>query len=62
MVGPGWRTFATVRTDRRGRLRHAHRFAATSAGRTYRVRLRVRREGAYPLEAGVSRPVAIWVG
>ena len=32
LVGPGWRTFATVRTDRRGRLRHTHRFAATSAG------------------------------
>ena len=62
MVGPDWRTFATVRTDRRGRLRHAHRFAATSAGRTYRVRLRVRREAAYPFEAGVSRPVAIRVG
>ncbi len=61
LVGTGWRTFATVRTDRRGRLRHPYRFAATSRGRTYRVRLRVRREAGYPFEGGRSRPVAIRV-
>ena len=61
LVGAGWRTFATVRTGRRGRLRHRHRFATTSAGRTYRLRLRVPREAAYPFEAAVSRAVAVHV-
>ena len=60
-VGAGWRTFATVRADRRGRLRHTHRFAAGSAGRTYVFRLRIRRESAYPFETGTSRAVAVRV-
>ena len=30
-VGVGWRTFATVRTDRRGRFRHTHRFTSAAA-------------------------------
>ncbi len=60
-VGAGWRTFATVRADRRGRLRHTHRFAAGSAGRTYWFRLRIRRESAYPFETGTSRAVAVRV-
>jgi len=60
-VGDGWRTFATVRSDRRGRVRHPRRFAVTSAGRTYRIRLRVRREQSYPYETGKSRAVAVRV-
>ena len=60
-VGAGWRTFATLRSDRRGRLRHSHRFAAASAGRTYWFRLRVRRESAYPFETAASRPLAVRV-
>jgi hypothetical protein len=60
-VGAGWRTFATVRSDRRGRLRHMHRFAATSSGRTYWIRLRVRREPAYPFETATSPAVAVRV-
>ena len=61
-VGAGWRTFATIRSDRRGRLRHAHRFAATGRGRTYLFRLLVRREAAYPFERATSRAVAVRVG
>jgi hypothetical protein len=61
LVGAGWRTFATVRSDRRGRVRHTHRFAPTSAGRTFYFRLRVRRETAYPYETGTSRAVAVRV-
>jgi hypothetical protein len=61
LVGAGWRTFATVRSDRRGRLRHRHRFAPTSAGRTFWFRLRVPRESAYPYETGTSRAVAVRV-
>jgi len=60
-VGAGWRTFATVRSDRRSRLQHTHRFAAGSAGRTYWFRLRIRRESAYPFETGTSRSVAVRV-
>jgi hypothetical protein len=60
-VRAGWRTFATVRSDRRGRVRHSHRFSAGSAGHTYRFRLRVRREAAYPFETGTSRAVAVRV-
>lgn len=58
-VTTGWRTFATLRTDRRGRYAHAHRFATTSGGRTFWVRVRVRRERAYPFESAVSRPLAV---
>jgi len=60
-VGVSWRTFATVRADRRGWLRYTHHFAAGSAGHTYLVRLRVPREAAYPFERGTSRPVAVRV-
>ena len=60
-VGAGWRTFATVRSDRRGRLRHTHRFATVSSGRTYWIRLRIRREPSYPFETGSSPAVAVRV-
>src|SRR5215207_2189954 len=60
-VGRGWRTFATVRAGRGGRLGYTHDFAPGSAGRTYWIRLRVRREAAYPFEAGTSRAVAVRV-
>jgi hypothetical protein len=60
-VGAGWRTFATVRSDRRGRLHHTHRFSAGSAGRTYWLRLRIRREPTYPFETGASPAVAVRV-
>jgi hypothetical protein len=60
-VGRSWRTFATVRSDRRGRARYTHHFAVGSAGETYVVRLRVPREAAYPFEQGTSRPVAVRV-
>jgi hypothetical protein len=61
LVGAGWRTFATVRSDRRGRVRYTRSFAAASAGRSYRIRLRVRREPAYPFETGTSRAVIVRV-
>jgi len=56
-----WRTFATVRTGRRGRLRHRHRFAATSTGRTFWFRLLARKETAYPYESAASPAVAVRV-
>jgi hypothetical protein len=60
-VRSGWRTFATLRTDRRGRYRFTHRFSPASGGRTYRFRLRVRREAAYPFESATTRPLAVQV-
>jgi hypothetical protein len=60
-VEAGWRTFTTLRTDRRGRFRHTHRFAAVSSGRTYWFRLRVPRETAYPFESVTTRPLAVRV-
>jgi hypothetical protein len=60
-LGARWRTFATLRTDRRGRFSHTHRFAVTSGGRTFWVRVRVRREAAYPFERAVTRPLAVRV-
>ena len=60
-VGAGWRTFATVRANRRGDFRHVHRFGAASAGHTYWIRLRIRPEAAYPFERGTARPIPIRV-
>jgi hypothetical protein len=61
LVGAGWRTFATVRTSPRGTLRHMHRFAAASGGRTYWFRLRVPRETGYPFEPSATRAIAVRV-
>jgi hypothetical protein len=60
-VGGHWRTFATVRTSRRGRIRHRHRFAASSSGRTYWFRVLARKETAYPYESAASPAVAVRV-
>ena len=60
-VGSGWRTFASVRTDRRGRFEHRHRFATTSAGQAFAVRVRVRQESAYPFERTTTQPITIRV-
>jgi hypothetical protein len=56
-----WRPFATLRTDRRGRFRHRHRFLAAGGRHTYRFRLRIRRESGYPFEDGASGGVEVTV-
>jgi hypothetical protein len=56
-----WRTFATPRTDARGRWSYDYRFEATSGLVTYRFRARIRREAAYPYELGHSRAVRVTV-
>jgi hypothetical protein len=56
-----WRTFATPRTDARGRWSYDYRFEATSGVVTYRFRARIRREAAYPYELGHSRVVRVTV-
>jgi hypothetical protein len=56
-----WRTFATPRTDPRGRWAYDYRFGATRGVVTYRFRARIRREAAYPYELGRSRVVRVTV-
>lgn len=56
-----WRTFATPRTDSRGRWSYDYRFGATVGVVTYRFRARIRREAAYPYELGHSRVVRVTV-
>jgi hypothetical protein len=57
----GWRTFATPRSDRRGRWAYRYRFGATRGVVRYRFRARIRREAAYPFELGYSRRVRVTV-
>jgi hypothetical protein len=57
----GWRTFATPRTDSRGRWFYRYRFGATRGTVRYRFRARIRREAAYPYELGYSRRVVVTV-
>jgi len=52
-----WRTFSTLRTDRRGRWRFRYRFGATLGRVTYRFRARLPTESGYPFIDGRS-PVA----
>jgi hypothetical protein len=56
-----WRTFATPRTDARGRWSYRYRFGATRGTVRYRFRARIRREAAYPYELGYSRTVGVTV-
>jgi hypothetical protein len=60
-VGAGWRTFATMRSDRHGRFHHVHRFTSVSGGRTYWFRLRIPREAAYPFERATTSPLTVRV-
>jgi hypothetical protein len=54
-----WRTFALVRSDRRGNFRYRYRFAGS--GR-FAFRVRVRFERAYPYILGYSPRTAVRVG
>jgi hypothetical protein len=57
-----WRTFKTVRTNRRGRFRSSYRFRRTGVPRTFRFRARARFERGWPYILGVSRAVRVRVG
>jgi hypothetical protein len=56
-----WRTFESVRSGRRGRYVARYRFSSGSAGRSFRLRARVRPEAAYSFALGHSRPVRVRV-
>jgi hypothetical protein len=56
-----WRTFSTLRTDRRGRWKFRYRFGATLGRVTYRFRARVPTEGGYPFVDGNSQVARVVV-
>ncbi len=56
-----WRTFATLRADRRGAWRFRYRFGATLGRVTYRFRAQVPSEGGYPFVTGRSRVAKVVV-
>jgi hypothetical protein len=56
-----WRTFATPRTDSRGRWRYPYRFGATRGRVIYRFRALIKREAAYPYEQGATPVVSVVV-
>ena len=56
-----WRTFSTLRTDRRGRWRFRYRFGATLGRVTYRFRARLPSEGGYPFVTGRSQVAKVLV-
>jgi hypothetical protein len=56
-----WRTFESVRANRRGRFKARYRFSASSAGRQFRMRARIRPEATYPFALGHSRVVRVRV-
>lgn len=57
-----WRTFETVRTNRKGRFSARYSFKHITAPRSYRFRARSRYEPGYPFLLGVSSPVRVGVG
>ncbi|HET8951215.1 MAG TPA: carboxypeptidase-like regulatory domain-containing protein [Solirubrobacteraceae bacterium] len=59
--GGRWRTFATTRTNRKGRYRASYRFIRTSSPRTFRFRARARKEARYPYALGTSKVVRVRV-
>jgi hypothetical protein len=56
-----WRTFAAPRAGSNGVWRYAYRFGATRGRLTYRFRVVVRRESAYPYELGYSGTTSVTV-
>jgi hypothetical protein len=60
-LGKGWQEFATARTSDAGRFRITYRFTRVPRVRHFRIRVRVRKQGAYPYATGASRPVRVTV-
>jgi 5-hydroxyisourate hydrolase-like protein (transthyretin family) len=61
LEGGDWRTFASLRTDERGRFATRYRFQRTFTARTYRFRARARAEARFPFVLGVSRSATVRV-
>ena len=54
-----WRTFETARASRRGRFAARYTFSSSAAGRTFRLRARVRPDALYPFATGHSKVVRV---
>jgi hypothetical protein len=57
----GWQTFATTRTNRKGRFGYAYTFTRTQGVQRYDLRARVPKQAVYPFESGASRPLRVFV-
>jgi hypothetical protein len=56
-----WRTFDSVRTKSSGRFTSSYRFQRGSAGRTFRLRVRIRSDASYPFSTGYSHVIHVRV-
>jgi hypothetical protein len=56
-----WRTFATPRADAKGKWSYRYRFGATRGKVSYRFRVLIRPESAYPYDVGYSNTVNVVV-
>ncbi len=56
-----WRTFETARARGKRRFRSTYRFSSSAAGRTFRLRARVRPDALYPFSTGHSKVVRVRV-
>jgi hypothetical protein len=60
LPGTAWSEFRTIRTDPRGRFRHAYRFSDDdSRGARFQFRAHAPAQGNWPYEPASSRPVAV---
>jgi hypothetical protein len=60
-AGSRWITFATLRSDGKGRFNHRYTFRATTGHQRYRFRARIGRDSRYPYSPGRSNPVTVEV-
>lgn len=58
-AGRRWITFATLRSDGKGRFNHRYTFRATTGHQRYRFRARVGRDSRYPYAPGRSNSVLV---
>ena len=56
-----WRTFETARARAKRRFRASYRFSSAAAGRSFRLRARVRPDALYPFSTGHSKVVRVRV-
>ena len=56
-----WRTFETARARAKRRFHASYRFSSDAAGRSFRLRARVRPDALYPFSTGHSKVVRVRV-
>lgn len=60
--GGTWRNFRSTRARTNGRFATSYRFQRAAGGRTFQIRVRVRRDDSYPYYLGYSPRVRVRVG